>query len=66
VGDVVAEALVNKMHLSLAEVKAQTPVDTLHYLGTKESANTPADRVAEVKGDKVGETLTDVKSASPV
>jgi len=32
----------------------------------KVSANTLADRVAEVKAYKVGETLTDVKDESPV
>ena len=38
--------------------------DTLRDVDLGGSADKLADRVAEVKGDKVGDTLTDVKSAS--
>ena len=48
------------MHYSLPKVKAQTPVDA------KASANTLANKVAEVKADKVGQTLMDVIGVSPV
>lgn len=34
-------------------------------MDAKVSANTLADRVAEVKAHKVGETLTDIIGASP-
>lgn len=50
----------NTMHYSLPKVKAQTPVDA------KASANTLANKVAEVKADKVGQTLMDVIGVSPV
>ena len=60
-----AETLVNTMHLSLAEVKVQTRVDTLRDVEATTSANTLAYRVAEVKANKVDKTLTDVKGVSP-
>ena len=53
------------MHYSLPEVKDQTPPNTLRDMDAKALANTLADRVAEVKADKVGETLTNVIGASP-
>ena len=53
------------MYYSLIEVRAQTPPNTLRDMEAKASGNTLADRVAEVKVDKVGETLTDVIGASP-
>ena len=65
-GDVYTKALVNVMHYSLAEVQTETPVDTLRDLESKESANKLTVRVAELKVEKVGGTLTDVKCASPV
>ena len=43
---------INTMHQSLAEKAAAAPTDTL------------TDSLAEVKAQKVGETLTDVKGAS--
>ena len=58
-----AEAPVITIHHNLAEVKAETPGDTLRDVETDASANTLADRLAEVKPKKVGETLTDVKGA---
>ena len=64
-GKVEAVALLNKMHHSLAEVKAETPVCTLPDVDAKTSANTMADRLVEVKAVKVCETLTDVKVAAP-
>lgn len=59
-----ADVLLNKMHHSLAEVKAETPVCTLSVVYAKTSANKMADRQAEVKAVKVCETLTDVKVAA--
>ena len=57
---------VNTTHSSLAEMKAETPVCTLPDVDAKASANTMADRLAEVKAIKVGELMTDVKVAAPV
>ena len=62
--DIEAETLVKTMHYSLRKVKAQTPVDALRDMDSKASANTLANRVAEVKGDKVDETLMDVIDVS--
>ena len=47
-------------------MKAETPVCTLPDVDAKTSANKMADRLAEVKAVKIGETLTDVKVAAPV
>ena len=58
-----AETLVNMMQYSLAEVEAQTTVDTLRYMDGKASDNMQADRVVDVKADKIGKTLTDVIGA---
>ena len=58
-----AETLVNMMQYSLPEVEAQTTVDTLRYMHGKASVNTQADRVRDVKADKIGKTLTDVIGA---
>ena len=65
-GDVYTKALVNVMHYSLAEVETETPVDTPRDLEAKESANKLTDRVADLKVEKVGGKLTDVKCASPL
>ena len=46
------KAPINTMHQSLAEKEAEASKDTV------------ADSLAEVKSQKVGETLTDVKGAS--
>ena len=43
------KALVNTMHYSLAELQAETPRDTLHDVEAVASADTLADRLAEVK-----------------
>ena len=59
-----ADALLNKMHHSLAEVKAETPVCTVPVVDANTSANKMADKVAEVKAVKNFETLTDVKVAA--
>ena len=56
-----ADALLNKMLHSLAEVKAETPVCTVPVVHANTSANKMADRLAEVKAVKVCETLTNVK-----
>ena len=40
---------VNTMHHSLAEVQNETPRDTLHDVEAVASADTLADRVAEMK-----------------
>ena len=61
-----AKALVNAMHYSLEEVKTEKPVDTLRDLQAKQSANKLTDKVAGLKVEKVGGTLTDVKCASLV
>ena len=58
--DMEAETVVNTMHYSLLKVEAQTPVDTLSDMDPKASANTLANRVAEGKADKDGETQMDV------
>ena len=47
-------------------MKAETRVCTLPDVDAKTSANTMADRLAEVKAVKVGETLKDLKVAAPV
>ena len=64
--DMEAETLVNTMHYSLLKVKTQTPVDALPDMDPKASANTLANRVAEVTADKNGETLMNVIGVSPV
>ena len=64
-GDVQAVALLNTIHYSLAEMKAETPVCTLADVDAKVSANTMAYRLPGVKAVKVGELLTDVKVAAP-
>ena len=52
--DVEAEAVVNNMHHSVAEVEAEKPVDTLRDVEAEASADTLADSLAEVKAEKVG------------
>ena len=52
VGDVEPKPPINTMHQSLAEKQAEA------------SKNTLVDSVPEVKAQKVGETMTDVKGAS--
>ena len=64
--DMEAVALLNTIHYSLAEMKAETPVCTLADVDAKSSANTMAARLASVKAVKVAELLTDVKVAAPV
>ena len=59
-----AEALFNTMHNSLAEMKADLSI--LRDVEADPWAETLSDRLAEVKGVKVGETLTHVRGASPV
>jgi len=49
VGDLEAEAVINTIHYSQAEVKAQTLVDFLRDVKAKASANTLANMVAVVK-----------------
>ena len=66
VGDVSAQAKVNTLHHSLAQVQAKTPGDTLRDVKAEALADTQAHQLAEVKARKVGETLTDLKNASPV
>ena len=53
--DVETKDPINTMHQSLAEKAAAAPTDTL---------TVSLAEVKEVKAQKVGETLTDVKSAS--
>ena len=60
-GDVEAVAVLNTMHYSLAEMKAESPVCTLPDVDAKALANMMADRLAGVKAVKVGELLTHVK-----
>ena len=43
------KAFVNTMHHSLAEVQNETPRDTLHDVQAVASADTLADRLAEVR-----------------
>ena len=47
--DVYTKAFVNTMHHSLAEVQNETPRDSLHDVEAVASADTLADRVAEMK-----------------
>ena len=61
-----AVALLKTIHYSLAEMKAETPVCTLPDVDANASANTMADRLAEVKAAEVDETLTDLKVAAQV
>ena len=51
--DMEAVALLNTIHYSLAEMKAETPVCTLPDVDAKASANTMAARLATVKAVKV-------------
>ena len=51
-GDVEPKPPINTMHQSLAEKEAEA------------SKNTLVNSLPEVKGQKVGETMTDVKGAS--
>ena len=51
------------MQYCLPEVKAQTPVKTLR---DEASAKTLENSIAEVRADKLGETLLDLLGASPV
>ena len=62
-GDVQANTLVTTMQYCLPEVKAQTPVKTLQ---DEASAKTLENSIAEVRADKLGETLLNVMGASPV
>ena len=65
-GAVQAVALLNTIHYSLAEMKAETPVCTLANVDAKALANTMAARLVSVKVVKVAELLTDVKVTAPV
>ena len=47
--DVYTKAFVNTMHHSLAEVQSERPRDTLHDVEAVASADTLADRLAEVR-----------------
>ena len=59
-GDVEIKKLVNTLHHSLAEVEDG---DTLLNVEAEALADTLAERVAEVKAGKVGETLRELKAA---
>ena len=61
-----AVALLNTIHYSLAEMKAETPLCTLADVDAKASANTMAARLASVKAVQVADLLTDVKVTAPV
>ena len=54
------------MHHSLAEVNAETLVDSLRDVEAKRSAYTLANKLVDVKAVKVCETLTDIKDAAPL
>ena len=54
---------VTTIQYCLPEVKAQTPVKTLR---DEASAKTLENSIAEVRADKLGETLLDLMGASPV
>ena len=60
------EALINTLHQSQAEVEVETPGDPVRDVEAEASVDTLAYRLPEVKADKVGKTLTDVKGASLV
>ena len=47
--DVYTKAFVNTIHHSLEEVQSETPRDTLHDVKAVASADTLADRLAEVR-----------------
>ena len=47
-------------------MEAETPGDPVRDVEAEASVDTLAYRLLEVKADKVGETLTDVKGASLV
>ena len=59
-------ALVITMHYSLAQAQLKIPCDTLRDVETDASANTLPDTVADLKREKVGETVAHVKIASEV
>ena len=63
-GHVQVETLVNTLHRSLSEKKAETPGDTLRDVQAEALPDTQADRLEELKAVKVGETIIDVKGAS--
>ena len=64
--NVKAEALVNTMRHILAEVEAKKALGSVSDVKAKTSDTTLTERLQDVKVDKVGERLSDVKSASQV
>ena len=60
-GNIENKANVIKMHKSIAETEAK-----LSDVKTEAWANTLAERLAEVKAETIGQTLTAVKGASLV
>ena len=55
-GDLQTKALFNTIRLSLAEVKAKTPDDTLVDANDEASSDTLTECLAELKAKKVGKT----------
>ena len=56
----------NTLHHNLAEVEAKRQGNRVRDVQAKPFSDTLSDKLAEVKVGKVGETLTDLKAASPV
>ena len=56
----------NTLHHNLAEVEAKQQGNRVRDVQAKPFSDTLSDKLAEVKVGKVGETLTDLKAASPV
>ena len=54
------------MHHNLAEVDAKKQGNRVRDVQAQAFSDTLSDRLAEVKVGKVGETLTNLKAASPV
>ena len=56
----------NTLHHNLAEVDAKKQGNRVRDVQAQAFSDTLSDRLAEVKVGKVGETLTNLKAASPV
>ena len=56
----------NTLDHNLAEVEAKQQGNRVRDVQAKPFSDTLSDKLAEVKVGKVGETLTDLKAASPV
>ena len=51
---------------TVGDMEVETLVITLHHSRTELEAETPGDKLPDLKASNVAETLTDLKAASPV